>query len=304
MSSGKKKKAIKTPVDKMYDEVCSMHKQNFNVKLKSEHFIPLMKQLREGNVAAGFALAILDAPGVPAHARVPDIFPLTEMPRKTYLVSGIIEGSSRSLLSRTIALMPAVGDINKVFILNINDNDIMSVSRQAMAFITIHSENELPFDMRKWDAQLASMYFRSMYSNNRVSRVTDQWRRKEILSEDTRRKEILVHIRKVNPNPSRKQRKRIDVEKIEHLKRQQAASAEASDSQFPWLKSAPTPIDMESALASPPSDEPVTMYTNYGNNHYSPQSWGAVEEVAAPPQVNFAPLDDEDDYVVSPSLDD
>ncbi len=291
MSSGtrKKKAAAKTPIDRLYDEVCARHSYKFDTKLKSEAWIPLLKKLREGNVSASFAKDVLDIDGVPAYALLPDIFPLLEVPRKLYTITGIIENPGKHFTRKRVAFMPAAGDIHRLYVLSVEEEDIITVVRQSQAFITIQKEEELPYDMRKWSKSLASLYFRCLYANNRSNgKIENIWRRKEILHEDTRQQEILVHIRKINQNPSRRQRKRIEVEKIEHLKKQQALASEmGQDGNYPWLNTAAAPVP--SFPNFPP--EPVDPHLGY----FHPDEFvQAVQEVMVSDGIQEEEFEEED----------
>lgn len=222
MSNGPRKKPVRAPqktnTDKLYDEVCKLHRHTFDIKIKKEEYRPLLNMLKESE-GAGTAVDMLQFPGTPVYGRLSEIFPLTEVPRKIYTISAL-STRGHNLSNRTVVAIPRKENPSTVYLLCEEDGEVHRFDRQMELFMVIKEERELPYDIRKWSSVLSSLYFRCMYADHRMAKVSDPSRTMSILKSNFST-DRLVQIRRINPGPSRKQVAKIQLETMEHKRKQQ-----------------------------------------------------------------------------------
>jgi hypothetical protein len=295
MSSGLKRKRPNKNVDRQYETVCRKYRVNFSQKLKKEEYKDLITLLEKESISADVASNILEHNDLPVIGRVSEIFPLAEIPRKihTITLATIDPPNNLNLSKQPAVFLPDGHGSNLVHVVLPHSGDNYRLSRQAKVMIVLHKEEDLPYDMRKWDDNLARLYMHVIFSsNNGRSRIMEKDKNTLLGGYSPGNRSSLIQIRKVNPGLSRRQSDKINTDREQHQKRQdqmyKTMASMASESSEEGVEDFDKLIDLSyienksrpSVPKGPNIKSPMVSSGGWGNN--LPKTKKPLMDVAPP----------------------
>ncbi len=240
MSNGIKNKAKYLLYKRLEDRFSSA----LPAEIKEEKYYFLAQNLDWGNIPPELAFEIVKRGESLISGRVTTVLPFPEVPRKVFKLTGIL-GELFFNKSEVIIYPDSLKNREICVIYRENTRrswNIYSMDRSSACCLIIDEEEDLPYDIRKWDdlwPGLYKKYLDSKFKGIPPTNGSDLFRSKRFLTTGLN---ALTHIRRINSNPSKAQLKKVS----------QESSLKGKYGKLEWGNISPIAINMDTGMQSEP----------------------------------------------------
>lgn len=206
---------LKTISD-LYDRACQIYGRTVPERFKDEAYRPILTEMVARNIESNLVDRVAAWTEPPLSGMISDCFSLPEIPRKLYRLDGVV-GNLRCLAMWVCFIPQRIGGVSTSYVNLLCRGDGGNggqwarhiLERRLIVCAKVLEEKDLAYDIRTWDPLFISACFQADMLGLSHGRVRDMMRTDKVFQVPLNKRENLVRIRTINPQPSRSQEKKM-----------------------------------------------------------------------------------------------